>query len=141
MLHRSGSTKALNIATYTTAAILVATCDYISTRDKTLVFFQSSHADPLRFQELQLQALPQVLRPQVLPEQALRVRLLQGRPPRPRDRNAAQHALPALAAPVAGQFGQQQLRRKQRTAARPELCHSVRAVVIIVVVIVVVISG
>jgi hypothetical protein len=40
---------------------------------------QSTHADTLGFQELRLPAVSQVLRPQVLPEQALRVCLLQGR--------------------------------------------------------------
>jgi hypothetical protein len=44
-----------------------------------LGMLQGPHADPLGFQELRVPALPQVLRPQVLPEQALRVRLLQGR--------------------------------------------------------------
>jgi hypothetical protein len=40
---------------------------------------QSTHADTLGFQELRVPAVSQVLRPQVLPEQALRVCLLQGR--------------------------------------------------------------
>ena len=40
---------------------------------------QSPHADPFSFQELQVPALSQVIRPQVLPEQALRISMLQGR--------------------------------------------------------------
>ncbi|CAM9557306.1 unnamed protein product, partial [Bubo scandiacus] len=36
------------------------------------------HADPLRLQALQVQAVREDLRPQVVPQQALRVRLLQG---------------------------------------------------------------
>lgn len=38
-----------------------------------------AHADALCRQELRLYALPQVLRPQVLPQQTPRVRVLQGR--------------------------------------------------------------
>ena len=56
---------------------------------------QSPHADPFSFQELQVPALSQVIRPQVLPEQALRVRLLQG-PAHARHRHAPQHAFAPL---------------------------------------------
>lgn len=52
-----------------------------------------AHADALGFQELQVQALQQVVRAQVLPEQALRVGLLQG-PAHSEHRHAAMHSGP-----------------------------------------------